>query len=261
MTAQIIYLNDFRIGSKKSTFKVLLRKNCHNRHVKRKPLFAIRSEFENILDNRQAWAKKPAMGSAPQLDVYAYPNLMLAGRGKKTRHKYVNSVRLLIPEVLAEGVLVEGGKKSGRTSLLFRLFRQYHARNYFPVLIRGRDLKIPTSSYLDALFKRTIEYQYGDEGIEAFFEYPQNQKLLLIDDFDYSSFALSNDIDHIDLLRERFGLLVMTVGNSYVLRTLLEAGIPEEMGWNHYKLLPLSLVSSPHDEIAPYSPTNALVTD
>ena len=61
MTAQIIYLNDFRIGSKKSTFKVLLRKNCHNRHVKRKPLFAIRSEFESILDNRQALTKKPAL--------------------------------------------------------------------------------------------------------------------------------------------------------------------------------------------------------
>lgn len=193
-----------------------------------------------MLDNGQALNKNTSCGSILESDGYLYPNLLFVGGGENNRRIYTNSVRLLMSEVSAEGVLVEGDKKSGRTGLLFQLFRKYHACGYIPVLIRGRDLKKPSPSDLDLLIKRAIEYQYCDGGIEAFAQCRYYQKLLLIDDYDYSPLAYSRVLDR---LREHFGLLVVTVGRMFITRSKMDFGISiESLGLKHYKLLPLSHV-------------------
>lgn len=212
----------------------------HDLPAKRTNSFALEQAFEDVLDDPGAFFKHPSRANVCLSDIYVYPDLRKVGNGEDRRRVFVSSSRLLAPEVTADGVLIEGEEKTGCTSLLHQLFRQYHDRGFVPLFIKGKNLKKTTDTDIDNLIRKSVEKQYGAEQVDAFMQLSQAQKILLLDDFDDSPMKAGNArADLLCALRKRFGHLVVTVGDMFEMREMLDGDASRALiTLTHYKLQP-----------------------
>lgn len=212
----------------------------HNLPAKRTNRFAIKEEFQEILEDPGAFLKHPNSIKLSLSDIYVYPDLHRIGNGQDKRRVYISSSKLLSPDITADGILIEGEEKSGRTSLLYQLFRQYYDRGLLPLLINGKDLKAKSDADIIKLIKGTVERQYGESQVEDFFQTSQTEKILLLDDFDDTPIkAVNVRLDVLGMLRNRFGHLVVTVGEMFEISEILNRTEPQSvLTLAHYKLQP-----------------------
>lgn len=208
--------------------------------AKRNNPFTLLPDFQELLDDPGAFFKHPSRFNVGLSDIYVYPDLRKVGNGEDRRRVYLSSRRLLAPEVTADGVLIEGEEKAGCTSLLYQLYRQYHERGFVPLYIKGKDLKKVTDADIDKLIKRATEHQYGADRVEAFMQLSRAQKLLLLDDFDDSPMRAGDARAGLLCgLRKRFGHLVVTVGDMFEMREMLDGDTSRALiALAHYKIQP-----------------------
>lgn len=210
----------------------------HDLPAKRVNAFAIDKKFQEVLDDPGAYFKHPGRTNVGLSDIFVFPDLRKVGNGEDRRRVFVSSSRLLAPEVTADGVLIEGDEKSGRTSLLYQLYRQYHERGFVPLLIKGKELRRVTDAEIDTLIKRCVEAQYGNSQTAAFEQIPNTQKILMLDDFDDSPMKASDArAGLLCRLRKRFGHLVVTVSDMFEMREMLDGDASRAlMSLEHYQL-------------------------
>lgn len=107
--------------------------------TKRTNPFVISESFQEILDDPGAYFKHPGRSNITLADIFIYPDLQkVNANGGNKRMEFINSSRLLSPDITADGLLIEGEEKAGRTSLLYQLYRQYHERGFVPLLLKGK---------------------------------------------------------------------------------------------------------------------------
>lgn len=212
----------------------------HELPAKQANPFPIAKSFLELLDDPGAFFKHPGQTNITLSDIFVYPDLRKVGDGEDKRRNFISAQRLLSPEVTADGALIEGEEKAGCTSLLYELYRQYHARGFIPVLISGKDLRRTTDVEINSAIKHAVEVQYGKSHVEAFFQCPATQKLLLIDNFDESSMKAANArADLLCALRKRFGHMVITTGEMFEIREMLDVDTSRQlMALQHYQLQP-----------------------
>lgn len=212
----------------------------HELPAKRVNPFPISEYFLEIIDDPGAFFKHPGQSNIALSDVFVYPDLRKVGNGDDKRRSFISAQRLLSPEVTADGALVEGEEKAGCTSLLFELYRQYHGRGFVPILISGKTLRRKTDAEINSAIKHAVEIQYGKNYVEAFFQLPATQKLLLIDDFDESSMKAGNArADLLCALKKRFGHMVVTTGALFEIREMLDGDASRQLlALQHYQLQP-----------------------
>ncbi|MER2512108.1 MAG: metallophosphoesterase [Nitrosomonas ureae] len=210
----------------------------HNLPVKQTNAFIIEKEFQELLDDPGAFFKHPSKSSVALSDIYVYPDLRKLGNGEDRRRVFVSSSKLLSPDVTINGVLIEGEEKSGRTSLLYQLYRQYHDRGFVPLLIKGKELKKTSDSEIDKLIRRAIEKQYGKNQTVAFTQLSRTKKILLLDDFDDNPIKASDGrANLLGALRKRFEYLVITVSDMFEMREMLDSDTSQALvTLTHYKL-------------------------
>ena len=99
-------------------------------------------------------------------------------------------------------------------------------------------MKKASDSDIDNLIKRTVEKQYGKKQVAAFEQLSCVQKLLLLDDFDDSPMkAADARADLLGALRKRFGHLVITVGDMFEVREMLNGDTSRALiTLTHYKM-------------------------
>lgn len=208
--------------------------------AKRNNPFSLLPEFQELLDDPGAFFKHPGSSNVGLSDIYVYPDLRKVENEEDRRRVFLSSRRLLAPEVTADGILIEGEEKAGCTSLLYQLYRQYHERGFVPLYIKGKDLKKVTDADIDKLIKRATEHQYGADQVEAFMQLSRTQKLLLLDDFDDSPMRAGDArAGLLCALRKRFGHLVVTVGDMFEMREMLDGDVSRVLiALAHYKIQP-----------------------
>lgn len=212
--------------------------------AKRTNPFAIAQNFLEILEDPGAFFKHPGRSNIGLSDIYVYPDLRHVNNGEERRRVFINASKLLSPELTADGVLIEVEEKGGSTSLLYQLYRQYHDREFVPVLIKGKDFKRVSDSDVDSLIKRAIESQYGKDKVVSFEQLPRAQKLLLLDDFDDGPMKSAGArVGLLSCLRKRFGHFVVTVGDMFEMREMLDGDDSRTLNTlEHYKLQPFGHV-------------------
>jgi predicted MPP superfamily phosphohydrolase len=208
--------------------------------AKRQNIFEIKSEFLNLLEDPGAYIKHPGCANVGLSDIYVFPDLRKVGNGDDRRRIYVSSSKLVSPAVTAGGVLIEGEEKAGCTSLLYRLFIEYHDRGYVPLIVKGREIKRVGESEFDKLLTRAFAEQYDPKCLDAYKQLGKEKKILLLDDFDESPLksgkaraALLSD------LKTRFEHLVVTVGEMFEIREMLDGDDSRSLkALTHYKVQP-----------------------
>ena len=191
--------------------------------------FQIEKAFEETLDDPGAFLTHSNKANICLADVYVYPDLK--SMGIDDRREYTNASMLLRPEFTVNGVLLAGEEKTGRTSLLFQLYREYYDRAFVPLLLNGKDLKRGTDQDIRNAIKRGVETQYGRTQVASFEQLGKERKLLLIDDLDEaqtnSAAARSKLLTY---LQKRFAHLVGTVSEMFEIRECIEAAKEQEQG-------------------------------
>lgn len=202
--------------------------------------FAITDQFEGLLEDPGASLWHPGKVNVTLSDIYVYPDLMkLADPGPDERAT-VNARRLLTPSEISPGALIEAEEKAGSTSLLFRLFREYHSRGFVPIYVRGRDLRRHHPHEIDGVILRAVQQQYGQQARQAFEQEPKSKRVLLLDDLDECAIsAPAGRALALDCLSKRFDHIVITVGELFELRELLDDNAAHSVQrYVHYKLQP-----------------------
>lgn len=212
----------------------------HDLPAKRTNPFPIADSFLGRLDDPGAFFKHPGQTNITLSDIFVFPDLRKVGNGEDKRRSFISAQRLLSPEVTADGALVEGEEKAGSTSLLFELYRQYHGRGFVPILICGKELRRTTDAEINTAIKHAVEVQYGKSYVDAFYQLPATQKLLLIDNFDESTMkAADARADLLGALKKRFGHMVVTTGAMFEMREMLDGDASRQLlALEHYQLQP-----------------------
>lgn len=210
--------------------------------AKRDGTYSLRDSFLEVLDDTGAYFWRGSRDIALS-DIYIYPDLVKI-KLQEDREVRISAHKLLKPTMIAGGVVISGDEKSGRSSLLYRMYRHYHERGYLPVLLNGKRLRKLTGDAVDTAIREAVSEQYGPARIEAFMQMPRTQKLLLLDNFDdCDSVIQSHGHAVLRVLDTRFAQYVITVGEGFEIRELTEGDDDKQFSKiEHYKLQPFGYV-------------------
>jgi hypothetical protein len=201
--------------------------------------FEIVSEFKDKLNDPGANFRHAGRSSILLPDIYVYSDMMEIGKDRNPI-SFVSCKILQDPNKTKKGVLLAGEEKVGCSSLLFRLYDEYHERGFVPLYVNGANFRQNPTKDLDSMIKRAVHEQYGENAYEAFAQLSISKKLLLLDDFDDSPTKSSKEQASIlSALKSRFGHLVATVGELFEVKEML--GVPEcesLQEFSHFKLQP-----------------------
>lgn len=209
--------------------------------------FPISIVFQEAMDDPGAFFKHPGAKQNNNIslsDLYIFPDLREMGSGEGKKRSLINASKLLEPDFICEGVLIEGEEKSGCTSLLYQLFGYYHDHGYVPLLIKGKYFKRGNEKELDKIITKSISSQYSKAHITAYQQLPASKKLLLLDDFDDGPLkAADARASLLCAIKKRFGCLVVTVNEMFEMREMLDGDASRSlMSLQHYKMLPFGYV-------------------
>ncbi len=149
--------------------------------------------------------------------LFVYPNIETAEDFRKdVDAKYKDSSSLVDHD--SSTIILEGDNQSGKTSLLKKLYLDALKRGWYPLFLRGEEFK---SSKLDTVLRRAYSTQYSEKDYELYNQYPQEKKIILIDDITSLS-NYSNLAKLIDELSSRFAKIFVATSPRYDIVSSLE---------------------------------------
>jgi Calcineurin-like phosphoesterase len=206
---------------------------------------SIADDFRVKLCDPGAALRHPSGKELQLADIYVYPDLdvrtskKVADRTSSNGQK-PSSKSLLAWSSMENHVLVEGDESAGKTKLLHKLFLDYHGEGSLPLLVDARKIKSTTPRELDSHLAICVSTQYGDSARERYVHTPIARKVLLLDDLDQCPLNAASRGALLDRLSDRFGRLVVTVGEDYELSELFgEDDSARLSSFKQYRLSPL----------------------
>jgi predicted MPP superfamily phosphohydrolase len=205
---------------------------------------AFTDEFVTQLKDPGATLKHPSGRDLNLDDIYVYPDLDDrsddAKNSDKARGLSLNASFLARPDRIDSDILIQGDDESGKTRLIYKLASEYHSRGYLPLILRGDKLKSATASTITAAVEAAAIVQYGLANKTAFRQTAKAEKILLLDDFDRCSLNAERKAILITEVKEHFGRLILTVGESFEVAELFGGtDILSLAQMRHVKIMPL----------------------
>ncbi|GBG12988.1 DNA repair exonuclease [Novimethylophilus kurashikiensis] len=207
--------------------------------VKQRSEFEISAEFLAELNNPGANFSHPSIPKITLDDIYVFPDLRLIDDAPTKDQPEISSSVLVSPEKITSGVLIQGEEKTGKTSLLYTLFKRYQSSGVIPIIIRGKDLSKVSDKELRATIDRAIGRQYGTQAIVPFHQLPKAKKVLLLDDIDQQKAPEKNKGKALKYLLGLFGGVIATSNDLFELDELISSDVTDLVGsFQQYRLLP-----------------------
>ncbi len=207
--------------------------------IKRHNPFEIHPDFRSVMDDPGAYFHHPSGLRLSLSDIFVFPDVLEVDRATDMR-TVTNSTAFRDPERTKCGALLQSEEKLGSTSLLLRIFDEYHERGFVPLFVRGAEIRKRTAREVDATLKKCVLEQYGESAVERFNQLASSKKLLLLDDFDdcpLKAEAARSEV--IEILKQRFDHMLVTVSDLFEVKELLDgSGSAVLQKFKHYKLLP-----------------------
>lgn len=205
--------------------------------AKRRSELVISEEFSELVDDPGGAFSHPGKQKITLSDIYIYPDLRCC-RGHDPKLKdTVSSGVLRDYALLSQGVLLKGDERSGKTSLLYQLYRHFYDSGNVPLFLRGFELK-PTQRDLRKAIGHAAETQYGKVGLARFEQTSATKKLVFVDDFDAPKLTNQQRAEIIKSLSSEFGAIVLAVSDLFEMDEVINEGsIRPLVGFREYELL------------------------
>lgn len=114
-------------------------------------------------------------------DIYVFPDLEnFDSKTGDIIDDYMDS-EILLKNEQSKNYIFEGDSQIGKTSLLYMLLLKFYEKGYFPIFIKGKDIK---SDDIDKIILKAFRYQYNNDKLlyEKYKQLDNDKKVLLIDD-------------------------------------------------------------------------------
>ncbi len=197
--------------------------------------FILKKDFEKAITDLSVPLKHSRKSNLVLSDVFVFPDLEPLFEDNVTIIQYPNSSEL-IEKVKNEGrinIFIEGSDQSGKTSLLYVLYKRYYEMGLTPIYLRGEDCN---HTDVKKLTKKCLKKQYDDKNVDLFFQ--NDKKVLLLDNFHKSNLNSKYKKRLIESLERNFDVLLITSDSVYSSRNATEEVISFK-DYLKYKLLPL----------------------
>ncbi|MCB0748146.1 MAG: metallophosphoesterase, partial [Ignavibacteriae bacterium] len=209
--------------------------DSHQIIAKVKREFILNQEFETKITDLSIPLKHSRKPKLVLSDVFVYPDLEPLLEDDNNVVQYPNSYDL-IDKVKNEekvNVLIEGADQSGKTALLYVLYKRYYEMGLTPIYLRG---KYCSETDLKKLVKKALKEQYNNENVDLFFQL--NKKVLLLDNFHKSSLNSKYKKRLVESFNNNFEIIIVTSDNTYSSKNVTEEATSFKE-YLKYKLLPL----------------------
>ncbi len=201
---------------------------------KNKREFILLPEFETKITNLSIPLKHSKKSNLVLSDVFVFPDLEPL-LDEDTVVQYPNSSELVekVKNDAAANILIEGADQSGKTSLLYVLYKRFYEMGLTPIYLRGKHC---SETDVKKLIKKCLREQYNNDKVDLFFQ--QEKKVLLIDNFHKSELNSKYKKRLIESFNENFEYIILTSDNTYSSKNVTEEATSLK-DYLKYKLLPL----------------------
>ncbi|MGE0076691.1 MAG: metallophosphoesterase [Bacteroidales bacterium] len=201
---------------------------------KNKREFLIINEFEKKITQLNIPLKHSKKPNLLLADIFVYPDLEPL-LDDNSSAQYPNSSELvdLVRNNEKANIFIEGADQSGKTSLLFTLYKRFYEMGFTPIYLRGKNCN---ETNIKNLVKKSLKEQYNSEKIDLFFQ--QDHKVILLDNFHKSELNSKFKKNLIENLAISFDYIFITSDNSYGTNNVTEEATNLKE-YVKYKLLPL----------------------
>jgi predicted MPP superfamily phosphohydrolase len=201
---------------------------------KTKREFIISTEFESKITELNIPLKHSKKSKLDLSDIFIFPDLEPLLEDD-TVAQYPNSSELIdkIKNDETANVLIEGADQSGKTSLLYVLYKRFYEMGLTPIYLRG---KYCNETDVKKLVKKSLREQYNNENVDLFFQL--DKKILLLDNFHKSGLNSKYKKRLIESFNNNFEFIFLTSDNTYSSQNVTEEATSLK-DYLKFKLLPL----------------------
>ena len=207
--------------------------DTHKIIAKNKREFILNNEFETKITELNIPLKHSKKEKLVLSDVFVYPDLEPLVDDDTVQ--YPNSSELIdkVKEEKKANVLIEGADQSGKTSLLFVMYKRFYEMGFTPIYLRGKNCK---ETNIKNLVKKSLKEQYDSNNVDLFFQ--QETKILFLDNFHKSELNSKYKKKLIDSINDNFEFIYLTSDNTYSSKNVTEEATSLK-DYSKFKLLPL----------------------
>ncbi len=155
-------------------------------------------------------------------DIFVFPDV---SDRMSQENRGISAEKLLKLDDKQKRVLFIADEKAGKTTLLLEAFKEWHLQGYFPLYLKGSQLKTKKRNDYKKLLRTAAVSEYSD--ITFFESAPIEKRMILIDDVDElpgGHAALHPLIEYCD---KHFSRIFVTATTGYEFAELLEQEAPE----------------------------------
>ncbi len=209
--------------------------NRHQINEKVKREFILNQEFESKITELSIPLKHSKKTKLVLSDVFVYPDLEPLLEDDNNVAQYPNSSDLIdrVKNEEKVNVLIEGADQSGKTALLYILYKRYYEMGMTPIYLRG---KYCNDTDVKKLIKKALREQYNNENVDLFFQL--DKKVLLLDNYHKSCLNLKYKKHLVESFNKNFEVIIVTSDNTYSSKNVTEEATSFKE-YLKYKLLPL----------------------
>ncbi len=200
---------------------------------KEKKIFLLSNEFLTKINTLKIPLKHSRKEQLELSDVFIFPDLEPIKDSDIIQ--YLDSEELLEQVKKDEELkaVIEGDDQSGKTTLLFSLYRKLYDCGYTPIYVRGKNLN---STDVKTIVKKALKEQYDSTDVELFFQ--QTKKVLLFDNFQKTVLNPKYKATLLKNLDTQFDYVIITTSNSSIANLAIDE-LNILKNYDKYKLLPL----------------------
>src|SRR6185369_15449614 len=175
-------------------------------------------------------------------DIFVFPDLGHLDSGRKIT-KYTSSKMLCNISNIETGVILRGQDKSGKTSLLFTLFRSFIEQNKIPIYISCSLISKISDDELSSFIDKVFVTQYSSSSLNAYKQLSSDNKLVFLDDFDRMTLNEKNRTKVLSYFARRYKYVIITTSDIFDLKELLSSETADIIkDYNSYDIRPFGHV-------------------
>lgn len=201
---------------------------------KNKREFILSQEFETKITDLIIPLKHSKKPKLVLSDIFVFPDLEPLLEDDNVM-QYPNSSELIekVKNDETANVLIIGADQSGKTSLLYVLYKRFYEMGLTPIYLRGKNCN---ETDVKKLIKKSLKEQYNNENVDLLFQHAK--KVLLLDNFHKTELNSKYKKRLIDLFNDSFEFIFITSDNTYSSKNVTEEATSLK-DYLKYKLLPL----------------------
>ena len=148
-------------------------------------------------------------------DVFIYPDFQILNPDPLKKISYekliINSENALeINKKSGSKFIILGQARSGRTTLLKKVYRNLLHDGYMPIWLEGSKIKSTNEKEILSVINKEAKLQYSNVDINEIIVFDNDKKVIIIDDFDESGIPRKLRRKYMDSLRENFINILLT---------------------------------------------------